>query len=211
MPVDYQVSSVYPLLGEADTPPCGNADKTCQPDTLIILTFYYSLDNFRNRQRSPLRTLCRSIDCQSVHPPHRLGNKHGRASAIFGYFPLSFPHTLTQRKRDCVSKKAQTQRRPRMCIDRAPAGVKAPGERKVYPKRHFIAVPVSPCVETNNSDRNPKNCPNYSDILEQNSNLFSDLPFGLINEGGLSSRGPHSLLGRGPKGLGFQSVNKIIL
>ena len=132
-----------PLLGEADTPPCGNADKTCQPDTLIILTFYYSLDNFRNRQRSPLRTLCRSIDCQSVHPPHRLGNKHGRASAIFGYFPLSFPHTLTQRKRDCVSKKAQTQRRPRMCIDRAPAGVKAPGERKVYPKRHFIAVPVS--------------------------------------------------------------------
>ena len=30
-----------------------------------------------------------------------------------------------------------------MCIDRAPCGVKAPGERKVYPKIHFIAVPVS--------------------------------------------------------------------
>ena len=30
-----------------------------------------------------------------------------------------------------------------MCIDRAPSGVKAPAERKVYPKRHFIAVPVS--------------------------------------------------------------------
>ena len=30
-----------------------------------------------------------------------------------------------------------------MSIDRAPAGVKAPAERKVYPKIHFIAVPVS--------------------------------------------------------------------
>ena len=50
-----------------------------------------------------------------------------------------------------------------MSIDRVPSGVKAPVERKVYPKRHFIAVPV-PCVETNDSEENPKNCPNYSNL-----------------------------------------------
>ena len=29
----------------------------------FMVCLYYSLDNFRNGQRSPLRTLCRSIDC----------------------------------------------------------------------------------------------------------------------------------------------------
>ena len=72
---------------------------------------YYSLDNFRNRQMSPLRTLCRSIDCQSVPSSQRFVNKHRRASAIFSYFSLSFPDTLSRRKRYCsVSKKAQPQR-----------------------------------------------------------------------------------------------------
>ena len=95
--------------------------------------------------------------------------------------------------------------RPRARRGQSPRGAKGVSENTLYSGTSF------PCVETNDSDRNPKNCPNYSDILEQNLNLFSDLPFGLINEGGLSSRGPHPLLGRGPKGLGFQSVNKIIL
>ncbi len=63
------------------------------------LILYYSLDNFRNRQRSPLRTLCRSIDCQSVPPSHRRVNKHRRAAAIFSYFSLSFPDTLSRRRR----------------------------------------------------------------------------------------------------------------
>ena len=60
---------------------------------------FYSLDNFRNGQRSPLRTLCRSIDCQSVPPSQRLVKKHRRAAAIFSYFSLRFPDTLTRRKR----------------------------------------------------------------------------------------------------------------
>ena len=118
-----------------------------------------SLDNFRNRQRSPLRALCRSIDCQSVPPAHRRGNTHGRASAIFGYFSLSFPHTLTRRKRYCVSKKAQPQRRPRMCKTApprsSPSGAKGVSEKTLYSGAGF------PCVETNDSEENPKNCPNY--------------------------------------------------
>ena len=92
---------------------------------------------------SPLRSLCCSIDCQSVPPSHRLVNKHGRASAIFGYFSLSFPQHANSEKRYCVSKKHRPSGDPELCIDRAPSGVKAPAERKVYPKRHFIAVPVS--------------------------------------------------------------------
>ena len=121
-----------------------------------------SLDNFRNGQMSPLRTLCRSIDCQSVPPSHRLVNKHRRAAAIFSYFSLRFPDTLTRRKRCCVSKKAQTQRH-RMCIDRALRGQSLRGAKGVSRKTLYSGAGF-PCVETNDSQGNPKNCPNYSKI-----------------------------------------------
>ena len=127
-----------------------------------ILNSDYSLDNFRNGQRSPLRSLYRSIDCQSVPPAHRLGNKHGRASAIFGYFSLSFPQTRTRRKRYCVSKKAQTQCH-RMCIDRALRGQSLSGAKGVSGKTLYSGAGF-PCVETNDSQGNPKNCPNYSNL-----------------------------------------------
>ena len=56
-----------------------------------------------------------------------------------------------------------------MCIDRAlrgqsPSGAKGVSEKTLYSGAGF------PCVETNDLQGNPKNCPNYSISLKQISN-----------------------------------------
>ena len=47
-----------------------------------------------------------------------------------------------------------------MCIDRALRGQSLSGAKGVSGKTLYSGV--SPCVETNDSQGNPKNCPNYS-------------------------------------------------
>ena len=56
-----------------------------------------------------------------------------------------------------------------MCIDRAlrgqsPSGAKGVSEKTLYSGAGF------PCVETNDSQGNPKNCPNYSHSISMNYN-----------------------------------------
>ena len=51
-----------------------------------------------------------------------------------------------------------------MCIDRALRGQSLSGAKGVSRKTLYSGV--SPCVETNDSQGNPKNCPNYSIIYK---------------------------------------------
>ena len=63
-----------------------------------------------------------------------------------------------------------------MCIDRAlrgqsPSGAKGVSEKTLYSGAGF------PCVETNDSQGNPKNCPNYS---RHYNNLFVSFSWRMI-------------------------------
>ena len=50
-----------------------------------------------------------------------------------------------------------------MCIDRALRGQSRSGAKGVSGKTLYSRAGF-PCVETNDSQGNPKNCPNYSNI-----------------------------------------------
>ena len=50
-----------------------------------------------------------------------------------------------------------------MCIDRALRGQSLSGAKGVSRKTLYSGAGF-PCVETNDSQGNPKNCPNYSNI-----------------------------------------------